>query len=118
MKSFISTVLALAASTTLSVVFITITGYAINRFNRFSYSRATHPRNIEKNSQEMMEHELQQLLLEERIKQRLESQRQHPASLMKPDYVKLDDETKEILAKLANQRPSRRDRNNKFWWGE
>lgn len=94
---------------------------------RRSYRRHTHPRNIEKTSQDLLEQELQQFLLEEEIKERARNRMEHPSNYSKKVGGGLDGGTKEILANLTNprerqakmfQKPSRHDRNNQYWWGE
>lgn len=95
--------------------------------DRRDYRRRTHPRNIEKNSQDLLEQELQQFLLEEEIKERARNRMEHPSNYSKKVGGGLDGSTKEILANLTNPRerqsrmfekPSRHDRNNQYWWGE
>lgn len=97
------------------------------RMDRRSYRRRSNPRNIEKNSQDLLELELQQFLLEEEIKERARNRMEHPSNYSKKVGGGLDGSTKEILANLTNPRerqsrmfekPSRHDRNNQYWWGE
>jgi hypothetical protein len=98
---------------------MTIFADSLSRWNeRRQYRRATHPRNIEKTANHLLELELQQLLLEEEIKEKARNRMEHPSSYSKTVGGGLDGKTKEILAKLTDPRPARRDRNNQFWWGE
>ncbi len=104
---------------------------------RAKYRRQTNPRNIEKSTQDLLELELQQFLLEEEIKEKAKRRMQHPSSYSKTVGGGLDGETREILAKLTDpreaqrrvqqqddkiqnlfKRPSRGDRNDQYWWGE
>lgn len=113
--------------------------------DRRNYRRETHPRNIEKNSQDLLEEELQKYLLDIELERRAKNQinlreeleararhkMNHPSNWKKTRN--LDDETKEILAKLANPKedgprpdtdknknffPHRHDRNENYWLGE
>lgn len=98
-----------------------------DRMDRRSYRRRSNPRNIEKNSQDLLEQELRQFLLEEEIKERARNRMEHPSNYSKKVGGGLDGSTKEILANLTNPRErqsrmfekqSRHDRNNQYWWGE
>lgn len=84
-----------------------------DRMDRRSYRRRSNPRNIEKNSQDLLELELQQFLLEEEIKERARNRMEHPSNYSKTVGGGLDGSTREILAKLTN--PQRQG--NQHWWG-
>lgn len=113
--------------------------------DRRKYRRATNPRNIEKNSQDMLEKELQLFLLEheiekrnrnqinlrEELEERARNKMNHPSNWKKTRS--LDDETKEILAKLSNPKedgpqqeagknknffPYRNGSKENYWLGE
>jgi hypothetical protein len=88
--------------------------------DRRIYKRRSHPKNIEKSIQDLLELELQEFLLEEEVKEKARNREQHPTAYLRKVGGTLDRETQEILAKLANDRqgPRRRVRGNKFWWGE
>jgi hypothetical protein len=83
--------------------------------DRAKYRRQMNPQNIEKSSQELLDLELRQLLHEEKIKERTKSISQHPSTYRKPSGG-LNNETKEILAKLT-QSPAAK-RSNQKWWGD
>jgi hypothetical protein len=92
--------------------------------DRAKYRRASNPRNIEKNAQDLLELELQQFLLEEELKEKARNRMNHPTNSSKNTSGGLDGETREILAKLTKpQRQGRifpqqnRSRKNKNYWG-
>lgn len=100
---------------------------------RRQYRRATHPRNIEKAANHLLELELQQMLLEEEIKEKARNRMEHPSNYSKTVGGGLDGSTREILAKLTDPREARRRaqqlqieksrslfprKNNQMWWGE
>lgn len=105
---------------------------------RRNYRRAVHPDKIEKNSQEQLELELQEFLLDEEAKEKIKSRLAHPASY-KVETRGLDGSTRDILANLTNPEElrrrndqqkawkttnviypnnSRKDRNDNYWAGE
>lgn len=111
--------------------------------DRRRYRRKTDPRNIEKNSQDLLEKELQEFLLEyemekrknheaslrNELDRRARQKMNHPSNWKKQNT--LNNETREILAKLTNPReedgprrdrkdffPHRHDRNEDYWGGE
>lgn len=94
--------------------------------DRAQYRRASNPRNIEKNTQDLLELELQQFLLEEDIKEKARNRMEHPTNYSKTMGGGLDGETKEILAKLTKpQRQGRifpqqngSDKNANYWGSE
>lgn len=81
--------------------------------DRRKYRRDSNPLNIEKNTQDLLELELQQFLLEEELKEKAKRRMEHPSSYSKNIGGGLDSETREILAKLTN--PQRQG--NQHWWG-
>ncbi len=83
------------------------------RMDRRSYRRRSNPQNIEKNSQDLLELELQQFLLEEEIKERAKNRMEHPSNYSKTVGGGLDGGMREILAKITN--PQRQG--NQHWWG-
>jgi hypothetical protein len=88
--------------------------------DRRIYKRRSHPKNIEKSIQDLLELELQEFLLEEEVKEKARNREQHPTAYLRKIGGTLDRETQEILAKIANDRqgPRRRARGHQFWWGE
>lgn len=94
--------------------------------DRAQYRRASNPRNIEKNTQDLLELELQQFLLEEDIKEKARNRMEHPTNYSKTMGGGLDGETREILAKLTKpQRQGRifpkqngSDKNANYWGSE
>lgn len=94
--------------------------------DRTQYRRASNPRNIEKNTQDLLELELQQFLLEEDIKEKARNRMEHPTNYSKTMGGGLDGETREILAKLTKpQRQGRifpkqngSDKNANYWGSE
>jgi hypothetical protein len=94
--------------------------------DRAKYRRASNPQNIEKNTQDLLELELQQFLLEEEIKEKARNRMEHPTSYSKTIGGSLDGETKEILARLTKpQRQGRifprqnsSDKNANYWGSE
>jgi hypothetical protein len=95
-----------------------------NAVDRAKYRRASNPQNIEKNTQDLLELELQQFLLEEEMKEKARNRMDHPANSSKNTGGGLDGETREILAKLTKpQRQERifpqqnRGKKNKNYWG-
>ena len=94
--------------------------------DRARYRRDSNPRNIEKNTQDLLELELQQFLLEEEIKEKARNRMEHPTSYSKTMGGSLDGETREILAKLTKpQRQGRifpqqngSDKNANYWGSE
>lgn len=92
--------------------------------DRAKYRRDSNPRNIEKNTQDLLELELQQFLLEEELKEKARNRMEHPSNYSKTMGGGLDGETREILAKLTKpQRQGRifpqqnRSNKNKNYWG-
>jgi hypothetical protein len=91
--------------------------------DRAKYRRASNPRNIEKNTQDLLELELQQFLLEEEIKEKARNRMEHPTNYSKTVGAGLDGETREILAKIT--KPQRRqgkifpqqNGSDKNYWG-
>jgi len=90
--------------------------------DRAQYRRASNPQNIEKNTQDLLELELQQFLLEEEIKEKARNRMEHPTNYSKTVGGGLDGETKEILAKLT--KPQRQGKifpqqngSDKNYWG-
>ena len=91
--------------------------------DRAKYRRASNPRNIEKNTQDLLELELQQFLLEEEIKEKARNRMEHPTNYSKTVGGSLDGETREILAKIT--KPQRRqgkifpqqNGSDKNYWG-
>ena len=94
--------------------------------DRAQYRRTSNPRNIEKNTQDLLELELQQFLLEEEIKEKARNRMEHPTNYSKTMGGGLDGETREILAKLTKpQRQGRifpkqngSDKNANYWGSE
>lgn len=94
--------------------------------DRAKYRRDSNPRNIEKNTQDLLELELQQFLLEEDIKEKARNRMEHPTNYSKTMGGGLDGETREILAKLTKpQRQGRifpkqsgSDKNKNYWGSE
>ena len=94
--------------------------------DRAQYRRTSNPRNIEKNTQDLLELELQQFLLEEEIKEKARNRMEHPTNYSKTMGGGLDGETREILAKLTKpQRQGRifpkqsgSDKNTNYWGSE
>ena len=92
--------------------------------DRAKYRRASNPQNIEKNTQDLLELELQQFLLEEEMKEKARNRMDHPANSSKNTGGGLDGETREILAKLTNPREQRQGKifpqqngSDKNYWG-
>jgi hypothetical protein len=91
--------------------------------DRAKYRRASNPQNIEKNTQDLLELELQQFLLEEEIKEKARNRMEHPTNYSKTVGGSLDGETREILAKIT--KPQRRqgkifpqqNGSDKNYWG-
>jgi len=90
--------------------------------DRAKYRRASNPKNIEKNTQDLLELELQQFLLEEEIKEKARNRMEHPANYSKTVGGGLDGETREILAKIT--KPQRQGKifpqqngSDKNYWG-
>ncbi len=88
--------------------------------DRRIYKRRSHPKNIEKSIQDLLELELQEFLREEEVKEKARNREQHPTAYLRKIGGTLDRETQEILAKIANDRqgPRRRARGYQFWWGD
>jgi hypothetical protein len=95
--------------------------------DRAKYRRASNPRNIEKNAQDLLELELQQFLLEEETKEKTRNRMDHPTNYSKNTGGGLDGETREILAKLTNPRERQErifpqqnssDKNTNYWGSE
>jgi hypothetical protein len=90
--------------------------------DRAKYRRASNPQNIEKNTQDLLELELQQFLLEEEIKEKARNRMEHPTNYSKTVGGGLDGETREILAKIT--KPQRQGKifpqqngSDKNYWG-
>jgi hypothetical protein len=90
--------------------------------DRAKYRRASNPQNIEKNTQDLLELELQQFLLEEEIKEKARNRMEHPTNYSKTVGGSLDGETREILAKIT--KPQRQGKifpqqngSDKNYWG-
>lgn len=113
MNDFYTFLLVVAAMAAIAIFGEYIIDAWYDGVDRRNYRRASHPLNIEKNAQDLLELELQQFLLEEEIKEKAKSRMEHPSTYSKTMGGGLDKETREILAKLTN--PQRQG--NQHWWG-
>jgi hypothetical protein len=92
--------------------------------DRAKYRRASNPQNIEKNTQDLLELELQQFLLEEEIKEKARNRMEHPTNYSKTVGGGLDGETREILAKITKPQrqgkifPQQKGSDKNYWGSE